>query len=68
MLTKQNKRTRHRNPQKVVEAFLSTFIEDPDAEMKDRLKASELLSKTAAQAPQPPSQLEIHIDYGTTDA
>lgn len=58
------KRTRRRSSRKVVEDFLSAVVEDECAEMKDRLKASELLSKSAAQEPEQALALEIHVDYG----
>lgn len=64
MLPQTKKRMRRKNPRKVVEDFLSAVVEDDCAEMKDRLKASELLSKSAAQEPEQALQLEIHVDYG----
>lgn len=47
----------------MVTRFLSEVIEDDGQEMRDRLKASELLAKTA-----PPdegvSAIEVRVDYG----
>ncbi len=64
MLTQERKTKQHKNPRQIVEDFLSAVIEDDGAEMKDRLKASELLSKTTAEQPERPSHLEIRMDYG----
>ncbi len=63
---KPSERKRHtRDPRRLVTAFWSGIVEDDGADMKDRLKASELLVKTAPQAADDTvTAIEVRIDYG----
>jgi len=55
---------RKRDARKIVTDFLSDVVDDSGAEMKDRLKASELLAKAIGPEPNDaPTTLEIRISY-----
>ena len=59
------KRRRSRDPRRLVTAFWSGIVEDDGADMKDRLKASELLAKAVPQAADDAvTAIEVRIDYG----
>lgn len=59
------KRWRSRDPRRLVTAFWSGIVEDDGADMKDRLKASELLAKAVPQAADDAvTAIEVRIDYG----
>ncbi len=55
---------RTRDPRRLVTTFWSGIVEDDGADMKDRLKASELLAKTTAPADDAVTAIEVRIDYG----
>ena len=58
------KKRRKRDARKIVTDFLSDVVDDTEAEMKDRLKASELLSKTfGPTSSDTPTVLEVRINY-----
>lgn len=66
---KPSGRTRRiRDPRRLVTAFWSGIVEDDGADMKDRLKASELLVKAVPQAADDTvTAIEVRIDYGDGD-
>jgi len=55
---------RRRDVRRLVTQFWSGLVADDGAEMKDRLKASELLVKTAGPTEEPVTAIEVRIDYG----
>lgn len=59
------KRRKKKDARTVVTDFLSGVVDDENADMKDRLKASELLSKTIPpDTGEKTDAIEICIDYG----
>ena len=59
--TPSGKKRRIRDPRRLVTTFWSEIVENDEADMKDRLKASELLVKAVPQAV---TAIEVRIDYG----
>ncbi len=62
------RKRRTRDPRRLVTTFWSEIVEDDGADMKDRLKASELLVKAVPQAAdETVTAIEVRIDYGDGD-
>ena len=63
--TPAGKKRRIRDPRRLVTTFWSEIVENDEADMKDRLKASELLVKAVPQAADDAvTAIEVRIDYG----
>ena len=63
--TPSGKKRRIRDPRRLVTTFWSEIVENDEADMKDRLKASELLVKAVPQAADDAvTAIEVRIEYG----